>query len=533
VNASSSRRWWALAAIAASVLVVGLDLTVLNLALPTIARDLNASTGDLQWISDSYSLVIAAAILPAGLLGDRYGRRRLLLIALVIFLLSSAACAYAASVGELIAARAVMGIGAAAVFPLALSVLPVLFSPEEMRRAVAVIASTTMLSFPIGPIVGGYLLDHFWWGSVFLINVPVVLIALVAVVFLLPESRSSARPTVDYAGLVVSSGGLTALTYGFIRAGQEGWGDAIALATMVAGAALLAGFVWLERRVAAAGRNPLVDLELFRSAGFRWGTILATLVSFAMFGLLFAMPLYFQDVRGVDALGSGVRLLPLVGGMLIGMVGGTRAQSPRKGPGGQVRPPLAGARPVVAIGFFIMAAAMALGALTTVSSSTGYSEAWVAIAGLGLGMSMPSAMNIALGELSAERSGSGSALITAMRQVGGTIGVAILGTLISNGYAGALSVQGLPAAAASAARASVAGGVAVAAKLGSGSFLREVHAAFVHGMDIMLWACGGIALAAALLAVAFLPRRSSRPAGEPSAEVLAVPVDELAAEQAE
>jgi hypothetical protein len=187
----------------------------------------------------------------------------------------------------------------------------------------------------------------------------------------------------------------------------------------------------------------------------------------------------------------------------------------------------------VAVGFFIMAAAMALGALTTVSSSTGYSEAWVAIAGLGLGMSMPSAMNIALGELSAERSGSGSALITAMRQVGGTIGVAILGTLISNGYASALSVQGLPAAAASAARAGVAGGVAVAEKLGSASFLREVHDAFVHGMDIMLWACGGIALTAALLAVAFLPRRSSRPASEPSAEVLAAPVDGTAPQRAQ
>src|SRR5882724_7159135 len=190
----SSARWWALAAISASVLVVGLDLTVLNLALPTIATDLHASTGDLQWISDAYSLVIAAAILPAGLLGDRYGRKRVLLIALALFLVSSAACAYAASVGELIAARAVLGIGAAAVFPLALSVLPVLFPAAEMRRAVAVIASTTMISFPIGPIVGGYLLDHFWWGSVFLINVPVVLIALVAVVFLLPESRSSTRP---------------------------------------------------------------------------------------------------------------------------------------------------------------------------------------------------------------------------------------------------------------------------------------------------------------------------------------------------
>ena len=176
---------------------------------------------------------------------------------------------------------------------------------------------------------------------------------------------------------------------------------------------------------------------------------------------------------------------------------------------------------------------MALGALTTVSSSIGYSEAWIAIAGLGLGMAMPSAMNIALGELSAERSGSGSALITAMRQVGGTIGVAILGTLISNGYASRLSVQGLPAAAASAVRSSVAGGVAVAEKLGSVSLLQDVRTAFVHGMDIMLWTCGGIALAAALLAVAFLPRRSSRQASEPSAEVLAAPVDAPGRQRAE
>jgi hypothetical protein len=245
------------------------------------------------------------------------------------------------------------------------------------------------------------------------------------------------------------------------------------------------------------------------------------------------MPQYFQEIRGTDALGSGVRLLPLVGGMLIGMVGGTRVQAPRKGPGGQLRAPLAGARPVVAIGYLIMAAAMVLGALTTVSTSTGYSEAWIAIAGLGLGMAMPSAMNIALGELTAERSGSGSALITAMRQVGGTIGVAILGTLISNGYASKLSVQGLPAAAASAARSSVAGGVAVAEQLGSATFLQDVRTAFVHGMDIMLWTCGGIALVAALLAVAFLPRRSSQRASARPAEMLAAPVDGLAPERAE
>jgi MFS family permease len=191
----SARKWWALVAIAASVLVVGLDLTVLTLALPTIAADLHASTGDLQWFTDAYSLVLAAAILPAGLLGDRFGRKKVLLIALTLFGFSSAACAYATSTGELIAARAVLGIGAAAIFPLSLSVIPVLFGPQERQRAITLMTSATFLSFPIGPIgpigpiVGGYLLDHFWWGSVFLINVPVVAIALTAVVFLLPESR--------------------------------------------------------------------------------------------------------------------------------------------------------------------------------------------------------------------------------------------------------------------------------------------------------------------------------------------------------
>jgi MFS transporter, DHA2 family, multidrug resistance protein len=499
--AHSTRRWWALVAIAASVLVVGLDLTVLSLALPTIAGDLHASTGDLQWIQDAYSLVLAAAMLPAGLLGDRLGRKRVLLAALVVFGASSAACAYAASTGELIAARAVLGIGAAAIFPMSLSVLPVLFAPDERRKAIAIMASATMLSFPIGPIVGGYLLDNFWWGSVFLINVPVVLLALAAVVFLLPESRSSSRPSVDGPGVVISIGGLIALTYGFIKAGQDGWSDLAALATIGAGALVLVVFAWWERRVAGRGGQSLVDLPLFRSAGFAWGTILVTLVSFAMFGLMFAMPQYFQDVRGANALGSGLRLLPLIGGMLVGMIGGTRLQAPRAGGSGA---PALSAKSVVAAGYLIMAVAMVIGALTTLRSSTGYAAAWIAVAGLGLGLAMPSAMNVAIGALSAERSGSGSALISALRQVGATIGVAVLGTLISNGYTSRLSVAGLPGPVAGAVRSSVAGGVAVAHRIGSASLLDSVRAAFVHGMDIMLWTCGAIALASALLALLFL-----------------------------
>jgi MFS transporter, DHA2 family, multidrug resistance protein len=508
-TAHSARRWWALIAISASVLVVGLDLTVLSLALPTISGDLHASTGDLQWITDAYSLVIAALILPAGLLGDRYGRKKILLSALALFGLSSAACAYAASTGELIAARAVLGIGAAAIFPLALSVIPVLFAPQERQKALALMASATFISFPIGPIVGGYLLDHFWWGSVFLINVPVVALALIAVAVLLPESRSSARRGIDYGGVLVSGAGLTALTYGFIRAGQDGWSDEFALAMIGIGVVVLALLVLWERAVERRGALPLVDMPLFASRGFRWGTVLATLVSFAMFGLLFTMPLYFQEVRGADAMGSGLRLLPLVGGMLVGMIGGTRLAGPRRAADGSAGSALLGAKSIVSAGFVVMAVAMAMGAFTSVGSSTGYAAGWIAAAGLGLGLVMPSAMTVALGALSAERSGSGSALISALRQVGGTIGVAILGTIISNSYTARVDVAGLPSSAAALVRSGVAGGVAVAHEVGSAALLDSVRSAFIHGMDIMLWACGGIALVSAVLALAFLPRRAA------------------------
>jgi MFS transporter, DHA2 family, multidrug resistance protein len=516
----SPRRWWAMAAISLSVLVVSLDLTVLSLALPTIARTMHASTGDLQWITDAYSLVIAALILPAGLLGDRYGRKKVLLAALVVFVASSVWCAYSVSVGELIAARAVCGIGAAAVFPMAISVIPVMFGEQERQKAISVMAGALFLSYPIGPIVGGFLLDHFWWGSVFLINVPIVAIALVAVTLLLPESRATKRPTLDLPGIVISSAGLTALTFGFIRAGQDGWTDIAALATIVAGLALLAGFIWWERFAARrSGSQPLVDLSLFGVASFRWGTLLMTFVSFAMFGLFFTAPQYFQDVRGATPLGSGVRLLPLIAGMLVGMIAGSRLTEAVKLPDGGRGDPRVSAKLAVAAGFLVMAAGLVIGACSGLGSSAGYAVLWVTVTGLGLGLAMPAAMNAAIGPLTAERSASGGALMSAVRQVGATIGVAVLGTLISNGYTSQLRLDGLPSAAASAVRSSVAGGVAVAQRLGSPALLDMVRSAFIHGMDIMLWTCGGIAVVSALLALAFLPRRSAPPqdaAAEPA-----------------
>jgi hypothetical protein len=328
---------------------------------------------------------------------------------------------------------------------------------------------------------------------------------------------------VDVIGVIGSSAGLAALTYGFIRTGGNGWTDGLALAAIGAGTAVLAAFVAWERVLTRRGSRirPLVELGLFRSRGFTWGTILATLVSFAMFGIFFVMPQYFQAVRGVNALGSGLRLLPLICGMVVGMIGGTRISVPRRG-----KAPLVSAKTLVTVGFALMAATLAVGATTSAASGTAFAAVWFAGFGLGLGMAMPQAMNAALGALSAERSGSGSALISALRQVGATIGVAVLGTVLNSVYRGHLAVNGLPAAASAAAKSSVVGGVQVAHALGSAPLLHAVRDAFVNGMDTMLWVCGGIALASAILALLFLPRRTA-------GEVAPVTVGESGEDRAE
>lgn len=520
---AGARRWWALGALAISMLVVGIDLFVLSLALPTLSVDLHASTSDLQWFVDAYSLALAAALLPAGLLGDRWGRRKMLAGALALFGVASLACAYAGSSGELIAARTVLGLAAAVIMPMALAVLPVLFTPAERPKAIGIVGGATFVGFPIGPILGGWLLDHFWWGSVFLINAPVVVLAVIAVLFLMPESRSSQRPRIDFGGVLISSAGLITLVYGVITAGQKGWSDTTAIATMAAGAVVLAGFgLWERMMTRRPGAQPLVDLSLFRSAGFAAGTTLSTMVQFALFGITFAMPQFFLDVWGLDSLASGVRLLPLVGGLAVGLGIGQRLQTPRAAAGDKpARGPLVSVKALTTAGFVIMAAALAGGTATGPDSSTGFVAAWFAVTGLGLGLAMPTAMNAALGALTPERSGSGSALMTTMRQVGATVGVAVLGTVLNSVYQARLHLGGVPHAAAAAARDSVAGGLVAAHATGSASLLTEVRDAYSGGLDIMLWVCAGIAVLAALVAVAFLPRQADPdPAGPGPAAAL-------------
>ncbi len=507
--ASGSRRWGALAAIALSVLVVGLDLFVLTLAIPTLSVDLHASASDAQWFLDAYSLALAAALLPAGLLGDRYGRKKLLSLALVLFGISSLACAYSATTGELIAARVALGLAAAVITPLSLAVVPVMFTPDERPRAIAIVGGATFLGFPLGPILGGWLLDNFWWGSVFLINVPIVIIAIVVVTFLMPESRAVRRPRIDVAGVVISSAGLTLVTYGLIKAGELSWSSAEAIATMTAGVIVLSGFVAWERFVSRRGQ-PLVDLTLFRSAGFTWGTLLSTMVSFALFGITFAMPQYFLDVRGLNSLDSGVRMLAMIGGLIVGLGIGQRLQSVRKAGRGELpRGPIAGPKPIGAAGFAIMALALAIGAGTTTTTGPGVLAAWFAITGLGLGLALPTMLNAALSAFTAERSGSASALLTAGRQVGATIGVAVLGTVIATVYRSHLNLTGLPGSAAALVRSSIAAGVAVAKAAPasvSSPLLETVRQSYTSGVDTMLWVCAAIAIAAAILAAIFIPR---------------------------
>jgi EmrB/QacA subfamily drug resistance transporter len=493
MNSQGNGRWWALGALALSLLAVGLDLTVLNVALPTMAVSLRADTGQLQWIADAYTLVLAATLLPAGQLGDRYGRKKLLITALLVFGAASAACAYAPNTGSLIAARAVLGMAAAFLMPLSLSVLAVLFTPAERPRAVGVWATANSIGIPLGPIVGGWLLDHFWWGSVFLINVPLVIIAVIATVLLVPESRSGLRRRFDGLGVLLSAAGLLGVTFGLIEAGERGWGDGLALGMLAGGIVMSALFVRWQRRTT----HPLADLELFASREFTWGTLLTTVANFTMFGLLFALPQYFQAVDGSDALITGLRLLPLIGGLLVGVRLADRI--------GRLTTP----KVIIAVGYAAIAVGLGLGATTGAHSGYGFIATWLSIMGFGLGAAMPTAMAMAIGPLTAERSGAGSALQMAMRQVGGAVGVAVLGTVLASGYRSRLHLTGLPAPVADAARASVNAGVRAARAVGSPELLAGVRGAFTHGMDSTLWVSGGIAAAAVVLAIVFLPGRSA------------------------
>lgn len=499
-----TRRWWALGAVNLAVLACGLDATVMSVALPTLARSLHASEADLQWFSSAYLLALAAAMLPAGLLGDRLGRKKVMLGALALFGLGSAACAAAPSSTAFVAARVLLGFAGAGVIVMALSALTVLFDAEERDRAVGVWAAVNFLAAPVGPILGGWLLSRYWWGWVFLLNVPVALAGIVAVAALVPESRPPARPSLDWIGVVTSVAGLAGLTYGLIEAGQGGWGNADGVAAIVGGLLLLAAFAAWERRLGrrAAGR-PLVDPALLRSPSYRYGVVLQAVAVLAMFGMFFVLPQYDEAVLGTDAMGAGLRLLPMIGGLTLGALPAERIAR------------RCGWKVTTTAGFLLLAGGLLLGATTDSGSGDAFASAWTALAGAGLGLALATASSAALTELSDEQAGIGSALMQALNKIGAPLGAAVVGSVLSRGYLGRLELGHLPPAAATAVRRSVFAGVDVAGRTHSAALLQSVRSGFVHGMNETLVVSAGVALAGALVAAFLLPSRRRTPAISP------------------
>jgi DHA2 family multidrug resistance protein-like MFS transporter len=493
-----SHRWLAMGAMTLALVAIGLDQTVLNLALPTLSTSLHASESELQWFVTSYTLALAAAMLPAGLLGDRYGRKTILLSALVLFGVMSVACAYAPSSAAFIAARSVLGVAGAALIVMSLSVVTVLFTETERPRAMGIWAAGNFLALPLGPIVGGYVLAHFWWGWVFLMNVPVILIGLTAVALFVPQSRSERRPSIDILGVLLSSAGLAVLMYGLVQAGDNGWSSSTAIIPTVVGLGALASFAgWEAWLTARPGGEPLVDLGLFRSRSFTWGIVLAAAGIFGMFGVLFLLPQYLQAVVGVDAQGAGLRFLPTIAGMVLGAVPADRVAA-RVGP-----------KLTVAAGFAILSAGLFAGSAMSVSSGDGFISAWTFVVGMGAGLGLATAASSAMMELEADRSGVGAALLQAIIKLGPAFGATILGSVLNSTYQNGVSVAGLTGEVAAEVRQSVFGGIAMARQLGSPALLDSVRTTFVTAMDDAARVAAVVAIAAMLVALVVLPRRAA------------------------
>ncbi|GGL03854.1 MFS transporter [Planomonospora parontospora] len=503
------RRWQILGVLVFSLLAVVLDNTILNVALKTIAdpvEGLGATQSELEWAINSYTLVFAGLLFTFGVIGDRTGRKRMLMIGMVLFGLASLASAYAQDPMQLIVARAFMGVGGAAIMPATLAIISNVFPPAERGKAIGVWAGGVGLAVAIGPITGGLLIEHFWWGSVFLINLPIVLISMVLIGLVVPESRDPRPSRLDPVGVLLSIVGLVAVTYGIIRGGELATvASAEVLVPTILGLAVLAAFVWYERRI----DHPAFDVTYFRDPRFSTAIAMVGIVFFAMMGAMFFLVFYLQIVLGFSALQAGALMIPFAAAQLI------------FAPLSQRMAGRFGAKPTATVSMVVVAAALAAYALMDQHTPILFIEVVFFVQGAAMANIMPPATTAIMEALPREKAGVGSAMSNTVRQIAGALGVALLGSLLSAAYRDGITpaLAGLPEDARHVAGESLTGTLAVAQGLGEGgaALMGPAFRAFLDGMHLTALVSAGIALAGALVVLKWLPGGNA-PAAEPDRE---------------
>lgn len=489
------RRWFTLGVLCLSLFMVVMGNTVLNIALPTISSRLDATGSDLQWIVDAYALVFAGMLFTAGSLGDRYGRKGALNLGLVIFGSASALATMASSAHLLIACRALMGLGAAFVMPATLSVLTHVFPPHERAKAIGAWAGVAGSAGAIGPIASGWLLEHFSWGSVFWLNVPVVVAALVLGWFLVPTSRHPGRVPIDPVGALLSIGAIGSLVYGFIEAPRLGWSHGSILGSFGVAAVLLIGFVAWELR----SDHPMLDVRLFRRRGFTGGSVAISMMFFGMFGMFFMMTQYMQMVRGYSALEAGLRTLPFALTMMVSAPMAPRVVA------------RVGARRTVPVGMSIAAIGMLLlGNTSGVDSSYALLVVSLMVLAGGMGLTMAPSTATIMASVPFEQSGIGSATNDTTRELGGALGIAVLGTVLASVYGHSVrpALTGIEPALADDIAGSLGQALRRIPELGpdAPAVIAAARQAYVDGLTWALTIGAVVALVGALVVRAVLPR---------------------------
>ncbi|MGY1855284.1 MFS transporter [Modestobacter sp. SYSU DS0290] len=500
--AGYDRRWWVLATMVVCLLMVIMGNTILNVALPTLQRELDATQGELQWAIDSYILVFAGLLFSWGVLGDRFGRRKVLLAGLTIFAVGSVLAAFSDSALELIAWRAVMGVGGAAVQPATLAVITNVFPAGERGRAIGLWAGASGLAVAGGPLAGGLVLEHYWWGAVFLLGVPVAAVGVLGILLVVPESRDPAPGRLDVPGVLLSIVALAGLVFGIIRGGSDGWSAPLTWAPLGGGALLLAFFVWWQRRTT----HPALDVTLFRNPAFSAAAGALTLNFFALQGATFYLVYYLQGVREYSPLASGASLVPVALGIAV--------MAPRS----SVLAERFGAKAVCATGFTLIALSFAGIQLLDADTPLWLVLSVLALQGIGMGSVMAPATESIMSVVPREKAGAGAAVNNAVRQVGGALGVAILGSVLAGAYATRLGddVDALPPAAREQASESIIGTLAAVeraraaggeAASGVGAVVEPAREAFVGAMHLTAVGTAGCAVIAAVVVLVWLPGR--------------------------